>query len=638
MAELNVSRKTIKQTLIDTLKSCKNNRFIIPEYQRPYSWDIEKCDILWNDVKSFFIDNQENKEEYFLGTIVSCVDNENIAIIDGQQRITSLFLLFRAFYSKLELQHKTMPEDKQILGLMNQIAPCIWDVNQYSSEVEDKSTFHIRSKVATATDNEIFHSILETGNTTEDKSNYSKNYNYFVEQYNLFSQENPSCWKDLCLCFLNRCIVLPIECSDLDSALTIFSTLNDRGMPLSDSDIFKAELYRLQSNDETKKEFTSQWLSLSETLNTVGLTLNDIFRYYTHVIRATNKDKSKEVGLRKFYSANRYEKFKNKDIMNNLCQLADFWQKILSFNNEICSLETKQMIHCLLCYPNEYWKYPTSVFFFKNTKTLKEKLPDFLKNILSYLFVKFVDRQTVNAIKDPIFQACIDVSNNGELKLTHTIIDFKNKMDNLSTSKISKPMILLYSYLFDKEQELIPLDFQIEHIFPQKWDNNYFTWSNEDANLYINMFGNKITFERKLNIQASNNFFSKKQDSYKKSTISNVKSLCENKFWDKQSIIDRNNTFIKMIESFFIENLKPYESKEKLIFEIYGGNESFKLFEIVTSNITNYKMQYNNSEKTYRSIKEALECIDKGLLKYGTKLFISEEINKILIKNEKSNL
>ena len=119
MAELNVSRKTIGQLLGEI----KKDIFIIPEYQRPYKWDIDKCDILWNDIVDFYYENQDNDNQYFLGTIVTCKTEEGLEVIDGQQRITSLFLLLRAFYTKLEAMENQ--EDKKIIGLKSKIAPCI---------------------------------------------------------------------------------------------------------------------------------------------------------------------------------------------------------------------------------------------------------------------------------------------------------------------------------------------------------------------------------------------------------------------------------------------------------------------------------------------------------------------------------
>ena len=74
--------------------------------------------------------------------------------------------------------------------------------------------------------------------------------------------DHPLQWKNLCLTILKKCILLPIECKDLDMALTIFSTLNDRGLPLADSDIFKAQIYSTLSNIE-RTTFTEDWKNLT---------------------------------------------------------------------------------------------------------------------------------------------------------------------------------------------------------------------------------------------------------------------------------------------------------------------------------------------------------------------------------------
>jgi len=111
-------------------------------------------------------------------------------------------------------------------------------------------------------------------------------------------------WKELCVTILSQCIILPIECDVQDTVLTIFSTLNDRGLPLADSDIFKAQIYRNCTTEETRKEFTETWKDLTQICKQGNLSIDDIFRYYTHVLRARSNDKSKEVGLRKFYAEN----------------------------------------------------------------------------------------------------------------------------------------------------------------------------------------------------------------------------------------------------------------------------------------------------------------------------------------------
>ena len=105
-----------KQSVKQLLETGKVNKFIIPEYQRPYAWTDEQIQTLFEDLAEYTGNNNENT--YFLGTIVSYEnDNGEQEIIDGQQRITSLFLLLRALYSKLN----SMTETKEVVNFKVQI-------------------------------------------------------------------------------------------------------------------------------------------------------------------------------------------------------------------------------------------------------------------------------------------------------------------------------------------------------------------------------------------------------------------------------------------------------------------------------------------------------------------------------------
>ena len=155
MAELVVNKKSIFE-LLDFSK-IQAKKFIIPDYQRPYAWEKEKCETLWNDI----IDNVTNGEtEYFFGTIVTYKNDSqkidtDIAIIDGQQRITSFFLLLRAFYYKFE----NLGDKSRVVRLFNEIGSCIWDTDKRSGDVTDKTKFHIESLVATEEEKNILSTI-----------------------------------------------------------------------------------------------------------------------------------------------------------------------------------------------------------------------------------------------------------------------------------------------------------------------------------------------------------------------------------------------------------------------------------------------------------------------------------------------
>jgi uncharacterized protein with ParB-like and HNH nuclease domain len=505
-----------------------------------------------------------------LGTIVSYINDEkNQEIIDGQQRITSFMLMLRAFYRKLE----DMTEDEDVIGLKNQLAPCIWDINPISQKVSDKTKIHIISLVATEEDNETFHKILETGTAIETaKDNYSRNFNFFKAKCDEYATINPMQWKELCVTILQKCIILPIECDAQDTALTIFSTLNDRGMPLADSDIFKAQIYRNSETDEKRKEFTTQWKELTQICKQGNLTIDDVFRYYTHILRSRNNDKSKEVGLRKFYAYDKYKRLKDENLMSEIKALAEFWRYInvgIEPDEDVkylISNDARKFLHCLSCYPNEFWKYATSVFFIKNkeSETFDHDFVTMLKKLVSFLFAKFIDAPTVNAIKDDIYAACISLINDNGLQVRINLNEeqLKSRIEDFSSSRLSRALLLLDAYLHPDQTEGIPATFDIEHIFPKKWQNtNYNGWSLEDANDYLDRFGNKIVFEKKLNIQAGNGYFGVKKQKYSLSKIATVLNLANyhKNDWVKSDIEQRETEFKKNIIDFFKSNLLKTE-------------------------------------------------------------------------------
>ena len=562
MAELHVSKKSIGKLFSEM----QNKKFVIPDYQRPYKWNIEKCETLWNDIENFAQTDAKKEADYFLGTIVSYENNtKNQEIIDGQQRITSFMLLLRSFYKKLE----DMNEDEDVAGLKNQLAPCIWDINSISQKVTDRAKIHIVSEVATEEDNEIFHNILKTGLFKENAiDNYSKNYRFFKEKCDEYAIREPMQWKELCVTILQKCIILPIECDAQDTALTIFSTLNDRGMPLADSDIFKAQIYRNCSTDEKRKEFTETWKDLTQVCKQGKFSIDDIFRYYTHVLRARDKDKSKEVGLRKFYAEKGYQRLKSENIMEEIMDLALFWEYIqtgVELDEYSCRIsdKAKYFLHCLSCYPNEFWKYTISVFFMKNkdSQAFESDFEIMLQNLVAFLFAKFIEKPTVNAIKDDIYSSCISINTENKLNYKFTFNEqfLSQRIEEFSSSRLSRALLLLYAYLNPEQTKPIPNSFHIEHIFPKKWQNtNYNGWTKEDANLYLDRFGNKTVIEKKLNIQAGNGYFRAKKEKYDISGIATVQELAKypKDDWIQSDIENREAKFKQTLMDFFKKNLK----------------------------------------------------------------------------------
>ena len=233
-----------KQNVLELLSTGRAKPFVIPEYQRPYAWTDEQIETLFEDIWEFAttIGGLKNNGSYFLGSIVS-FENENgeQEIIDGQQRITSLFLLLRAIYTKLINGDDANTDAAR--NFIGKIEPAIWRTDNLTGKV-DYSDILLTSKVVDNAGNEILRKILETGEADiKADDNYSKNYLLFQKLYDKHCSESPLQIYDFIYALLNQAILLPIGADSQDTALTIFSTLNNRGLPLSDADIFKAKLY-----------------------------------------------------------------------------------------------------------------------------------------------------------------------------------------------------------------------------------------------------------------------------------------------------------------------------------------------------------------------------------------------------------
>lgn len=522
MSKLNVDQKSIYALLSD-----RKADYIIPDYQRPYAWDEDSCQTLWDDIFSFAIpDNDATKfdtnDEYFLGSIVTFEnDKKQKEVIDGQQRLTTFMLLLRAFYDRF-----TKMQDQGSKDFSERIASCIWKTDEMGKP--DKDHLKIYSVVATDKDKEEFLSILRTGIVTNDQtSRYANNFRFFLKKVDEFINSFPTFAKNLPARILNNCILMPIEAESQDTALRIFSTLNDRGLPLSDSDIFKAQFYQYykQKSEDDRDEFIKDWKKLEETCEKIfhpitGTPMDDLFTRYMYFIRAKrdNNKSSTTESLRRFYERDKYSVLKQDDTFENLKDLAQFWEDITDQNRERFSEEVLKKLFILNYAPNSMWNYFISVYYLAN-RTEDGKLDDedfkmFLDRTIAFIWGYAIIHPGVNALRTPIFAEMLNIVNLNEVTFSDfkfdkeqtrsaiLIYDFKNGRP------ITKSMLALRMML-NKEQSYPKLfqQFDIEHIYPRKRQENEKGLSN---NRQIDLLGNKSLLEKRINIRASDYRFEDK--------------------------------------------------------------------------------------------------------------------------------
>ena len=541
-----------KQTIEEFLLNARTKTFLIPEYQRSYSWTSEQIDTLFNDIWDFTCNEGGSDREgtYFLGSIVSYEnDKREQEIIDGQQRITSIFLLLRAIYTKLNGVDEKTEKAKYFI---NKIEPLIWKTHKLTGKV-DYSSVLLNSKVISETENEVLNTILETGKIDEEsEDNYSKNYNQIFKLIEEKSVENALMIYEFIYALLNQVVILPITADSQETALTIFSTLNDRGLPLSDADIFKAKIYNHLKDKDEKEEFIEKWKELEEDTQNTSESIQQLFYYYMFYLRAEENDKNSTTpGLRKYYSANKFKKLLEVNILDNLRKILNLWEVITdskkTIENESWS-ENKdilKVLNILTSYPNEFWKYPVIVYYLshRNKKNFEKSFLKFLRKLYVELLKKYIEIPTINAVKANILKLNAEIISSDK-----PVFDFKSLSEDEIKEKIKMPhrnaiRMLLKTLTYDIQDELLEKKWEIEHILPVKWENNYDLRENEKvAKEKIEHLGNKTPFEKKLNIIATNNYFSKKKSYYLKSEIKMTREIGKIKSdkWDLDDIVERD--------------------------------------------------------------------------------------------------
>jgi uncharacterized protein with ParB-like and HNH nuclease domain len=512
MSKLNVDQKTIMLLFSD-----KKSDFLIPDYQRPHAWEETQCQTLWDDIFAFaFPDNNcdkfDSNEEYFLGSIVT-FENENNKkeVIDGQQRLTTLMLLLRAFYAKFGNM-----QDEKSKSTQKRISQCLWKTNEFGEA--NLNVLKIDSEVATDNDKDEFLDILKTGNVNKDqKSNYAKNYRFFQEKIDAFLNEYPSYFAYLPARILGNCILLPVEAESQDTALRIFSTLNDRGLPLSDADIFKAQFYKYYSAKGTKESFIEQWKELEEVCGKIfrplnGTPMDELFTRYMYFIRAKQGNKSSTTeALRKFYEKDKYSILKQVETLPNLKILANFWNDVYHQNSDRFSNSVLKKLFVLNYAPNGMWTYFLSVYFLQNKDVNNQldesKLVLFLKKMIAFIWAYSFTNPGVNALRTPVYAEMINIVSGKAVNF----VDFKFDENTLSTAiknfefKNGRPITksMLTWWAFNNEIQALPVfntTFEIEHIFARKRQENDKSLQNIKN---LESLGNKAILEEKINIRAS---------------------------------------------------------------------------------------------------------------------------------------
>lgn len=332
------------------LKIAPNEVFVIPEYQRPYSWTITECDKLWQDIETFMEactgDDCGGQEPYFFGTVIadcSAQDSEHeIHLIDGQQRTTTFILLLKALLLKIEkilaqldairdedsetlceglkekrgkiidilgktnVDHRRgefLKDWSKMAGIKLLISQSINELNEFKPELQ---------RIVEAKDiAEAERNCYKIPRKRRDNryTNFYRNFNFFITKLSGCSDSHVNAFAKT---FLEMCQIIEIRSWDTEQAITMFNSLNSTGMPLSDSDIISAQLYSNSAGD--RDTFVARWEAITQLADRLAsrkiASIDSLLQQLMYIIRAerrvyVHEGQQPDVrtpGLRRYYT------------------------------------------------------------------------------------------------------------------------------------------------------------------------------------------------------------------------------------------------------------------------------------------------------------------------------------------------
>ena len=617
---------------ITKLFSESDTVFSIPVYQRDYNWQEKQCQRLFKDILQ--TGKNEKVSSYFLGSIVYIHDGiygvgeKEFHVIDGQQRMTTLTLLFLAIYFKLKGTILAKDADK----IYNQYV-----VNPYSEK-------EIKLKLLPPEENlyilnKISHNKFNELEAFQDR-NMLKNYLFFEKELENLSFDDMKHLSN----GIEKLIYIDIALEKgKDDPQKIFESLNSTGLDLSQGDLIRNYILMDLERGEQNRIYKEIWIPIENNCKVsdgseITSYVSDFIRDYLTLKTEKISSKPKVFETFKAY----YEK-ENDEKLEDMKKYSEAYSYIIK-----PSLEKDRDIQRELDYLKSLDKTVINTFLigilkdYKDNILEKDELVNMLTLLQSYLWRRYITEKPTNAL-NKIFQGMygkISRSGNYYENLVDVLMaeDFPTDEELESALKLKnvyKDKEKL-NYVFKKlenynHNELIDFDNEkitIEHIFPQKpnkaWKENYSDNELEQMISFKDTISNLTLTGSNSNL--SNKAFHEKRDDevhgYRNSKLYMNKYLGRLEEWNLLSMEARfESLYDDIIKIWKRPEDKATNDMEKITFVLKGkvtsgkgrllSNEKFEILK-GTSIVLEVK---SDNPSTFRRNKNLIEdLIRKNLI------------------------
>lgn len=558
--------------------------FNIPGYQRPYVWGYEEIHDLLDDVS--FAAQSKPDNEYFLGSFVYQIKPPNPQkgqrfeendLLDGQQRMTTLLLLMAVL--------RDLSDDKQLKATCQE---CLYQQPNTFKNIPERVRLHFEIRDDAKTFVRDF--LVAEGGTSrtedlakhiEDSKDLSvRNMARGIGTLLKFFQSD-DCPIDIGTFFhflLNRVLMIYVATEDLEDAFRLFTILNDRGIPLRNSDILKSQNLGSLESDIDKARYARLWEDAEGELG------DEFDRFLGHVRTILVKDKARLSLLQEFedkiYHPKERDKAtgkikpvllkKGKDTFMLVERYLKHYKQLLAGQNydDTGSWEFDNLVRMMdIGLPSTDWVPPLLRYY---DRFKAERLTEFLRCLDNKVSADWLAGQTPTgriAAMNAVIHSIDNASSVDDVFSANTFgfeaNAFLRTLDGpVYGRRFAKYVVMKLDYLFKNHAQRMHFEMvSVEHILPQNPDDNS-KWVQdftlEQREEWTHKIGNLVIITRRKNSSQGRLDFSKKVDKYFQKNIdtcpNSLRVLEKYQQWTPEELIENHEALmVKMRDHYGVK-------------------------------------------------------------------------------------
>jgi uncharacterized protein with ParB-like and HNH nuclease domain len=535
---MKAEERTISQVLTEQF------RYEIPPYQRPYSWGTEQAQDLLQDVEEAY---ENNDKEYFIGSLITIErkTNELYEVVDGQQRLTTLNLIFSRFREKIENSDAKQEIGKRILPRN----PLTGQTETPRLTLRKRDQIFFRDHVLEA---KPFDD-SKLGDLEAPKANMIRN----MATVDAFLKDRSQDWLKLFANYiLQNVYVVVVKTESFQSAYRLFNVLNARGLDLSNADLIKNQLFsKLAENDARRNELEDLWVELEETAD-----IENLDTFLGNHRTALVAEKARKSLAEEFEAIIVNDKNSPLDYLKGLIASAKNYDKINE--DDLSDPEALRSLAALKRVTYDEWIPALLAYLNKPVAGLSEgEFVALLEKITMQNWVRRLGRTKRNTIyyrlitginkaetADQIKKVFRDGANNEEVL---TLL----RGDVYGLSSAQAILLRLEEGMQDVSvTKTYGGSLTIEHVLPQALKETYWIerFSTEEHQKWLHKLGNITLLCGKKNSKAQYYDFPKKKAIYlkrnEKVSFDLTKEICEEADWTIAEIEKRQKRLIEVAE------------------------------------------------------------------------------------------